>query len=91
MVMRRFGAAIQDRRQRDGCSREELAHRLSVSVRTLARLEAGELDPRLGLLLDMEREFPGLLGIMLACMHPVMRMKTARKRRPGLAKAARKR
>lgn len=83
-MFRRVGKAVQQRRRRHGCSRDVLAHKLGVSVRTLARLEMGELDPRLGLLLTLETIFPGLLPVLTALRGP-----RRGRGRPGLAKIRR--
>lgn len=56
------GAEIRRWRQQSArLTREQLAPRLGLSVRTIGRWEDGAGDPRLTELYDMERIAPGLL------------------------------
>ena len=46
-------------REKEGLTRRELAARLGIGVRSLARLERGEIPPRLnvGVVIKISREF----------------------------------
>jgi transcriptional regulator with XRE-family HTH domain len=54
-----FGEQIRDARKGRGWSQEELARRASVSLRTITRVELGEVDVTLPTLIKLARELPG--------------------------------
>ena len=51
--VKRLGFALANRREREGLSRIELARAVGTSVAHLAKIERGEVDPRLGLVLRL--------------------------------------
>ena len=51
--VQRLGFALANRRERQGLSRVELARAVGTSVAHLAKIERGEVDPRLGLVLRL--------------------------------------
>ncbi|HEX4804797.1 MAG TPA: helix-turn-helix domain-containing protein [Conexibacter sp.] len=52
-TMRRVVAVLRARRERDGLSRVALAHRAGISPDHLGRIERGEADPRMSVLLAL--------------------------------------
>lgn len=51
--VQRIGFALANRREREGLSRAELARGVGTSAAHLAKIERGEVDPRLGLMLRL--------------------------------------
>ncbi len=52
-TMRRVVAVLRARREREGVSRVALAHRAGISADNLGRIERGEADPRMSVLLAL--------------------------------------
>ncbi len=68
---RRVGAAMRRWREQDAClTREELAPRVGLSVRTLERLESGASDLRLSDLRQLEKIHKGLAARLLKILSP---------------------
>lgn len=51
--VQRIGFALANRREREGLSRGELARAVGTSAAHLAKIERGEVNPRLGLVLRL--------------------------------------
>lgn len=51
--VKRMGFALQNRREQQGISRAYLAKCCGTSASYIARIEAGEVDPRLSLVLKL--------------------------------------
>lgn len=52
-AVKRIGFALENRRNRAGMSRAELARAAHTSVAYLEKIERGEVDPRLSLVLKL--------------------------------------
>lgn len=65
-TMRRVVAVLRARRERQGLSRVALAHRAGISPDHLGRIERGEADPRMSVLLALTAVLGSGLGELFA-------------------------
>lgn len=65
-TMRRVVAVLRERRERQGVSRVALAHRAGISSDHLGRIERGEADPRMSVLLALATVLRVPLGELFA-------------------------
>lgn len=74
-----LGRAIRERRENtEGISQEEAAHRASITVRHYQKIEYGETDPGLGVLLRVAK---GLSTTLQALLDRADELKASRPRK----------